>query len=296
MYIKRIGMLALILSIPAFAEMEVESVGGGILNAKVNASNNVNLKEKKNILYKDSYLTIDNVNSIAHKSFIEKDLDKDIEITPYLSYLSVDKVKNTGGGVSILNNYDETVYGMNLNSYKVNYSKENERFSGNKHQVNLIFGLQKEEERLYISPFYVRQNSKNKRNLKNSKKEYMGLTVTYGQDFYLYDLDGKFSYDLEFNAIRESKEKERKTDGKISLKYQNEYEIYDMTLVPSIETSYKYTFKDSSKKEDKEKLGIKIGVTAKKERFEVFLGGEVRKSLKNRNYESVYTAAFRYKF
>lgn len=295
MYIKRIGMLALILSIPAFAEMEVESVGGGVFNTKVNASG-VNLKEKKNILYKDSYLTIDNVNSIAHKSFMEKDLDKDIEITPYLSYLSVDKVKNTGGGISILNNYDETVYGMNLNSYKMNYSKQNERFSGNKHQVNLIFGLQKEEERLYISPFYVRQNSKNKRNLKNSKKEYMGLTATYGQDFYLYDLEGKFSYDLEFNAIRESKEKERKTDGKISLKYQNEYEIYNMTLVPSIETSYKYTFKDSSKKEDKEKLGIKMGVTAKKERFEVFLGGEVRKSLKNSNYESVYTAAFRYKF
>lgn len=295
MYIKRIGMLALILSIHAFAEMEVESVGGGIFNAKVNASG-VNLKEKKNILYKDSYLTIDNVNSIAHKSFMEKDLDKDIEITPYLSYLSVDKVKNMGGGISVLNNYDETVYGMNLNSYKVNYSKENERFSGNKHQVNLIFGLQKEEERLYISPFYVRQNSKNKRNLKNSKKEYMGLTATYGQDFYLYDLEGKFSYDLEFNTIRENKEKERKTDGKISLKYQNEYEIYNMTLVPSIETSYKYTFKDSSKKEDKEKLGIKVGITAKKERFEMFLGGEVRKSLKNRNYESVYTAAFRYKF
>ncbi|MCF0162561.1 MAG: hypothetical protein HUJ88_08300 [Fusobacterium necrophorum] len=295
MYIKRIGMLALILSIPAFAEMEVENVGGGIFNAKVNASG-VNLKEKKNILYKDSYLAIDNVNSIAHKSFMEKDLDKDIEITPYLSYLSVDKVKNMGGGISVLNNYDETVYGINFNSYKMSYSKENERFSGNKHQVNLIFGLQKEEERLYISPFYVRQNLKNKRNLKNSKKEYMGLTAAYGQDFYLYDLEGKFSYDLEFNAIRESKEKERKTDGKISLKYQNEYEIYNMTLVPSIETSYKYTFKDSSKKEDKEKLGIKMGVTAKKERFEVFLGGEVRKSLKNSNYESVYTAAFRYKF
>lgn len=30
-----------------------------------------------------------------------------------------------------------------------------------------------------------------------------------------------------------------------------------MTLVPSIETSYKYTFKDSSKKEDKEKWGKK---------------------------------------
>lgn len=295
MYIKRIGMLALILSIPAFAEMEVESVGGGIFNTKVNASI-INLKEKKNILYKDSYLTIDNVNSIAHKSFMEKDLDKDIEITPYLSYLSVDKVKNMGGGISVLNNYDETVYGMNLNSYKVNYSKENERFSGNKHQVNLIFGLQKEEERLYISPFYTRQNLKNKRKLKNSKKEYIGLTATYGQDFYLYDLEGKFSYDLEFNAIRERKEKERKTDGKISFKYQNEYEIYDMTLVPSIETSYKYTFKDSSKKEDKEKLGIKVGVTAKKERFEMFLGGEVRKSLKNRNYKSAYTAAFRYKF
>ncbi|MDY2573826.1 MAG: hypothetical protein SOW67_07085 [Fusobacterium necrophorum] len=295
MYIKRIGMLALILSIPAFAEMEVESVGGGIFNAKVNASG-VNLKEKKNILYKDSYLTIDNVNSIAHNSFMEKDLDKDIEITPYLSYLSVDKVKNTGGGVSIFNNYDETVYGINLTSYKMKYSKENEKFSGNKHQINLIFGLQKEEERLYISPFYTRQNLKNKRKLKNSKKEYIGLTAAYGQDFYLYDLEGKFSYDLEFNAIRESKEKERKTDGKISFKYQNEYEVYDMTLVPSIETSYKYTFKDSSKKEDKEKLGIKVGVTAKKERFEMFLGGEVRKSLKNRNYESAYTAAFRYKF
>ncbi|XGU48355.1 hypothetical protein ACEXAJ_00025 [Fusobacterium necrophorum subsp. funduliforme] len=288
-------MLALILSIPAFAEMEVESVGGGIFNAKVNASG-VNLKEKKNILYKDSYLTIDNVNSIAHNSFMEKDLDKDIEITPYLSYLSVDKVKNTGGGVSIFNNYDETVYGINLTSYKMKYSKENEKFSGNKHQINLIFGLQKEEERLYISPFYTRQNLKNKRKLKNSKKEYIGLTAAYGQDFYLYDLEGKFSYDLEFNAIRESKEKERKTDGKISFKYQNEYEVYDMTLVPSIETSYKYTFKDSSKKEDKEKLGIKVGVTAKKERFEMFLGGEVRKSLKNRNYESAYTAAFRYKF
>lgn len=295
MHIKRIGMLALILSIPAFAEMEVESVGGGVFNAKVNASI-VNLKEKKNILYKDSYLAIDNINSIVHKSFMEKDLDKDLEVTPYLSYLSIDKVKNTGGGISILNNYDETVYGMNLNLYKMDYSKENEKFSGNKHQVNLIFGLQKEDERLYISPFYMKQRLKNNSNLKNSKKEYMGLTVAYGQDFYLYDLDGKFSYDLEFNAIRESKEKERKTDGKISLKYQNEYEIYDMTLVPSIETSYKYTFKDSSKKEDKEKLGIKIGVTAKKETFEVFLGGEVRKSLKNRNYESIYTTSFKYKF
>ena len=293
MYIKKCGMLALILSIPVFAEMEVESVGGGIFNAKVNASG-VNLKEKKNILYKDSYLTIDSVNSIAHNSFIEKDLDKDIEITHYLSYLSIDKVKNTGGGISILNNYDETVYGINFNSYKMNYSKENKRFSGNKHQVNLIFGLQKEDEKLYISPFYMEQRLKNKSNLKNSKKEYMGLTVAYGQNLYLYDLDGKFSYDLEFNAIRENKE--RKTDGKISLKYQNEYEIYDMTLVPSIETSYKYAFKDSSKKEDKEKLGIKIGVTAKKETFEVFLGGEVRKSLNNSNYESVYTAGFRYKF
>ena len=29
--------------------------------------------------------------------------------------------------------------------------------------------------------------------------------------------------------------------------------MYNMTLIPSIETSYKYTFKDSSKKEDKEK-------------------------------------------
>ncbi|MEJ6464403.1 hypothetical protein LH402_10095 [Fusobacterium nucleatum] len=58
-----------------------------------------------------------------------------------------------------------------------------------------------------------------------------------------------------------------------------------MTLVPSIETSYKYTFKDSSKKKIVEKLGIKIGVTAKKETFEVFLGGEIRKSLNNRNYE-----------
>ena len=53
-------MLALILSIPVFAEMEVESSGRGVFNAKVNASG-VNLKEKKNILYKDSYLTIDNV-------------------------------------------------------------------------------------------------------------------------------------------------------------------------------------------------------------------------------------------
>ena len=247
-------------------------------------------------MYKDSYLTIDNVNSIAHKSFIEKDLDKDIEITPYLSYLSVDKAKNIGGGVSIFNNYDETVYGINFNSYKMNSFKEDERFSGNKHQINLIFGIQKEDERLYISPIYMKQTLKNKSSLKNLKKEYIGLTAAYGQDFYLYDLEGKFSYDLEFNAIRENKEKERKTDGKISLKYQNEYEIYDMTLVPSIETSYKYTFKDSSKKEDKEKLGIKIGVTAKKETFEVFLGGEVRKSLNNRNYENVYTTSFKYKF
>lgn len=269
--------------------------GRGFLNANVNVSG-VNLKEKKNILYKDSYLTIDNVNSIAHKSFIEKDLDKDIEITPYFSYLSIDKVKNTGGGVSILNNYDETVYGINFSSYKMNYSKENEKFSGNKHQINLIFGMHKEEERLYISPIYMKQTLKNKNNLKKSKKEYIGLTAAYGQDFYLYDLEGKFSYDLEFNAIRENKEKERKTDGKISLKYQNEYETYYMTLVPSIETSYKYTFKDSSKKEDKEKLGIKIGVTAKKETFEVFLGGEFRKSLKNRNYESIYTTSFKYKF
>ena len=275
--------------------MEVENDGGGFLNAQINASS-VNLKEKKNILYKDSYLTIDNVNSIAHKSFIEKDLDKDVEITPYFSYLSIDKVKNTGGGVSILNNYDETVYGINFSSYKMNYSKENEKFSGNKHQINLIFGMHKEEERLYISPIYMKQTLKNKNNLKKSKKEYIGLTAAYGQDFYLYDLEGKFSYDLEFNAIRENKEKERKTDGKISLKYQNEYETYYMTLVPSIETSYKYTFKDSSKKEDKEKLGIKIGVTAKKETFEVFLGGEFRKSLKNRNYESIYTTSFKYKF
>ena len=295
MYIKKCGILGLILSISVFAEMEVENDGEGFLNAKVNASS-VNLKEKKNILYKDSYLTIDNVNSIAHKSFIEKDLDKDIEITPYFSYLSIDKVKNTGGGVSILNNYDETVYGINFSSYKMNYSKENEKFSGNKHQINLIFGMHKEEERLYISPIYMKQTLKNKNNLKKSKKEYIGLTAAYGQDFYLYDLEGKFSYDLEFNAIRENKEKERKTDGKISLKYQNEYETYYMTLVPSIETSYKYTFKDSSKKEDKEKLGIKIGVTAKKETFEVFLGGEFRKSLKNRNYESIYTTSFKYKF
>lgn len=295
MYIKSVGMLALILSIPAFAEMEVESVGRGIFNANVNASI-VNLKEEKNLIYKDSYLTIENVNSIAYKSFMEKDLDKDIEITPYFSYLSVDKVKNTGGGISVLNNYDETVYGINFNSYKMKYSKENERFSGNKYQVNLIFGLQKEEERLYISPIYMKQTLKNKRNLKNSKKEYIGLTAAYGQDFYLYDLEGKFFYDLEFNTIRERKEKERKTDGKISFKYQNEYEVYDMTLVPSIEASYKHTFKDSSKKEEKEKLGIKMGVTAKKERFEVFLGGEVRKSLKNRNYESVYIASFKYKF
>ena len=266
MYIKKCGILGLILSISVFAEMEVENDGRGFLNANVNVSG-VNLKEKKNILHKDSYLTIDNVNSIAHKSFIEKDLDKDIEITPYLSYLSVDKVKNIGGGVSILNNYDETVYGINFNSYKMNYSKEDERFSGNKHQINLIFGMQKEDERLYISPIYMKQILKNKSNLKKSKKEYIGLTAAYGQDFYLFDLEGKFSYDLEFNAIRESKEKERKTDGKISLKYQNEYEMYNMTLIPSIETSYKYTFKDSSKKEDKEKLGIKIGVTAQKSLF-----------------------------
>ena len=291
MYIKKCGILGLILSISVFAEMEVENDGRGFLNANVNLSG-VNLKEKKNILHKDSYLTIDNVNSIAHKFFIEKDLDKDIEITPYLSYLSVDKVNNIGGGVSILNNYDETVYGINFNSYKMNYSKEDERFSGNKHQINLIFGIQKEDERLYISPIYMKQKS----SLKNLKKEYIGLTAAYGQDFYLYDLEGKFSYDLEFNAIRENKEKVRKTDGKISLKYQKEYEIYDMSVVPSIETSYKYTFKDSSKKEDKEKLGIKVGVTAKKETFEVFLGGEVRKSLNNRNYESVYTTSFKYKF
>ena len=295
MYIKKCGILGLILSISVFAEMEVENDGRGFLNANVNVSG-VNLKEKKNILYKDSYLTIDNVNSIAHKSFIEKDLDKDIEITPYLSYLSVDKAKNIGGGVSIFNNYDETVYGINFNSYKMNSFKEDERFSGNKHQINLIFGIQKEDERLYISPIYMKQTLKNKSSLKNLKKEYIGLTAAYGQDFYLYDLEGKFSYDLEFNAIRENKEKERKTDGKISLKYQNEYETYYMTLVPSIETSYKYTFKDSSKKEDKEKLGIKIGVTAKKETFEVFLGGEFRKSLKNRNYESIYTTSFKYKF
>ena len=295
MYIKKCGILGLILSISVFAEMEVENDGRGFLNANVNLSG-VNLKEKKNILHKDSYLTIDNVNSIAHKFFIEKDLDKDIEITPYLSYLSVDKVNNIGGGVSILNNYDETVYGINFSSYKMNYSKENEKFSGNKHQINLIFGMHKEEERLYISPIYMKQTLKNKSSLKNLKKEYIGLTAAYGQDFYLYDLEGKFSYDLEFNAIRENKEKERKTDGKISLKYQNEYETYYMTLVPSIETSYKYTFKDSSKKEDKEKLGIKIGVTAKKETFEVFLGGEVRKSLNNRNYENVYTTSFKYKF
>ena len=295
MYIKKCGILGLILSISVFAEMEVENDGRGFLNANVNLSG-VNLKEKKNILHKDSYLTIDNVNSIAHKFFIEKDLDKDIEITPYLSYLSVDKVNNIGGGVLILNNYDETVYGINFNSYKMNYSKEDERFSGNKHQINLIFGIQKEDERLYISPIYMKQTLKNKSSLKNLKKEYIGLTAAYGQDFYLYDLEGKFSYDLEFNAIRENKEKVRKTDGKISLKYQKEYEIYDMSVVPSIETSYKYTFKDSSKKEDKEKLGIKVGVTAKKETFEVFLGGEVRKSLNNRNYESVYTTSFKYKF
>lgn len=295
MYIKKCGILGLILSISVFAEMEVENDGRGFLNANVNLSG-VNLKEKKNILHKDSYLTIDNVNFIAHKSFIEKDLDKDIEITPYLSYLSVDKVNNVGGGVSILNNYDETVYGINFNSYKMNYSKEDERFSGNKHQINLIFGIQKEDERLYISPIYMKQTLKNKSSLKNLKKEYIGLTAAYGQDFYLYDLEGKFSYDLEFNAIRENKEKVRKTDGKISLKYQKEYEIYDMSVVPSIETSYKYTFKDSSKKEDKEKLGIKVGVTAKKETFEVFLGGEFRKSLNNGNYESVYTTSFKYKF
>ena len=295
MYIKKCGILGLILSISVFAEMEVENDGRGFLNANVNLSG-VNLKEKKNILYKDSYLTIDNVNSIAHKSFIEKDLDKDVEITPYFSYLSIVKVKNIGGGVSILNNYDETVYGINFNSYKMNYSKEDERFSGNKHQINLIFGIQKEDERLYISPIYMKQTLKNKSSLKNLKKEYIGLTAAYGQDFYLYDLEGKFSYDLEFNAIRENKEKVRKTDGKISLKYQKEYEIYDMSVVPSIETSYKYTFKDSSKKEDKEKLGIKVGVTVKKETFEVFLGGEFRKSLNNGNYESVYTTSFKYKF
>ena len=295
MYIKKCGILGLILSISVFAEMEVENDGRGFLNANVNLSG-VNLKEKKNILHKDSYLTIDNANFIAHKSFIEKDLDKDIEITPYLSYLSVDKVNNVGGGVSILNNYDETVYGINFNSYKMNYSKEDERFSGNKHQINLIFGIQKEDERLYISPIYMKQTLKNKSSLKNLKKEYIGLTAAYGQDFYLYDLEGKFSYDLEFNAIRENKEKVRKTDGKISLKYQKEYEIYDMSVVPSIETSYKYTFKDSSKKEDKEKLGIKVGVTAKKETFEVFLGGEFRKSLNNGNYESDYTTSFKYKF
>ena len=129
MYIKKCGILGLVLSISVFAEMEVENDGRGFLNANVNVSG-VNLKEKKDILYKDSYLTIDNVNSIAHKSFIEKDLDKDVEITPYFSYLSIDKVKNIGGGVSILNNYDETVYGINFNSYKMNYSKENEKFSG----------------------------------------------------------------------------------------------------------------------------------------------------------------------
>ena len=85
MYIKKCGILGLILSISVFAEMEVENDGRGFLNANVNVSG-VNFKEKKNILYKDSYLTIDNVNSIAHKSFIEKDLDKDVEITPYFSY------------------------------------------------------------------------------------------------------------------------------------------------------------------------------------------------------------------
>ena len=182
MYIKKCGILGLILSISVFAEMEVENDGRGFLNANVNLSG-VNLKEKKNILHKDSYLTIDNVNSIAHKFFIEKDLDKDIEITPYLSYLSVDKVNNIGGGVSILNNYDETVYGINFNSYKMNYSKEDERFSGNKHQINLIFGIQKEDERLYISPIYMKQTLKNKSSLKNLKKEYIGLTAAYGQDF-----------------------------------------------------------------------------------------------------------------
>ena len=106
MYIKKCGILGLVLSISVFAEMEVENDGRGFLNAQINASS-INLKEKKDILYKDSYLTIDNLNSIAHKFFIEKDLDKDVEITPYFSYLSIDKVKNTGGGVSILNNYDE---------------------------------------------------------------------------------------------------------------------------------------------------------------------------------------------
>ena len=71
MYIKTCGVLGLILSISVFAEMEVENDGRGFLNANVNISG-VNLKEKKNILYKDSYLTIDNVNSIVYKSFIEK--------------------------------------------------------------------------------------------------------------------------------------------------------------------------------------------------------------------------------
>ena len=81
MFIKKCGILGLILSISVFAEMEVENDGRGFLNANVNVSS-VNLKEKKNILYKDSYLTIDNVNSIAHMSFIEKDLDKDLDISP----------------------------------------------------------------------------------------------------------------------------------------------------------------------------------------------------------------------
>lgn len=39
-----------------------------------------------------------------------------------------------------------------------------------------------------------------------------------------------------------------------------------------------------------------MGVTVKKERFVMFLGGEVRKSLNNRNYENVYTTSFKYKF
>ncbi|MEJ6462462.1 hypothetical protein LH402_00015 [Fusobacterium nucleatum] len=84
------------------------------------------------------------------------------------------------------------------------------RFLGDKHQINLIFGIQKEDERLYLSPIYMKQNLKNKSNLKKLKKEYIGLIAAYGQDFYLYDLEGKFSYDLEFNAIRENKRKRKK--------------------------------------------------------------------------------------
>ena len=50
MYIKKCGILGLVLSISVFAEMEVENDGRGFLNANVNLSG-VNLKEKKNIRY-----------------------------------------------------------------------------------------------------------------------------------------------------------------------------------------------------------------------------------------------------